>query len=156
VRRLLTLALIGSALVLAANASAAETEVEVAVSGSAEESVAGCRTVDVARIGRSALGFVVYRFHQVKHWCWRYPRITSASAYAYATDVDPNWDYKGVIAANGSYYTWCCGVGSSGHQSFRQGRFDNCILWIGCIRREYPWVRIRAHANGSYTYTTGL
>src|SRR3712207_5746094 len=52
----------------------------------------GCRTVDVARVGRDIFGFVVYKFHQRKRWCWDYPRITSKSISAYVTHVDPNME----------------------------------------------------------------
>src|ERR687895_613495 len=62
-------------------------------------SAAGCRTVDVARVGRDIFGFVVYKFHQVKRWCWRYPRITSVSVSTYVSDVDPNMEYRGIFGS---------------------------------------------------------
>ena len=52
-RRLLLLALVVNA---------------VAFPGNAEASLSGCRSVDVARIGRSPLGIVVYKFHHVNGW----------------------------------------------------------------------------------------
>lgn len=140
-RRLLLLALLAGAL---------------AVPGEASASASGCRTVDIARTGKDIFGFVVYRFHQVKSWCWSYPRITSKSIYTYVSDVDPNMDYAGIVAAQGNYFTWCCGNASSGHYSLRQGKFKNCILWFPCSRTEYPWVRIWAHGDGSYRWATGL
>ncbi|MGH3030500.1 MAG: hypothetical protein ACRDNE_06985 [Gaiellaceae bacterium] len=155
-RRIIGLALVAGALVLPSQAAAAgDSAIEVHAEGAAAQSAAGCRTVDVARIGRSALGFVVYKFHQVKRWCWSYPRVTSVRTSTYVSNVDPNWDYRGVIASNGSFYRWCCRDGRSGHYTFRQGRFDNCIPWIGCIRREYPWVKIWVRANGTWSYDTG-
>jgi hypothetical protein len=30
------------------------------------------------------------------------------------------------------------------------------LLFSGCVRREYPWVRIWVRADGTYTYRTGL
>src|SRR5215210_6900346 len=32
-----------------------------------------CRTVSVARIHRTFLGFVAFKFWQRKRWCWNYP-----------------------------------------------------------------------------------
>lgn len=155
-RRLIATAFAAGALVLPSQAWAAETGVEeVTVDGSAAASLAGCRRVDVARVGRDLFGFVVYKFHVVKTWCWSYPRVTSASATTYVSHVDPNMEYQGVISASGNYYTWCCSNWRSGHTSYRQARFDNCILWFPCTRREYPWVRINSHANGTFTYRTG-
>jgi hypothetical protein len=155
-RRVIALGLLAGALLVPAEARALDADVEVDVSTSAAaDHLTGCRTVDVARIGRSVLGFVVYRFHQVKKWCWDFPRITSRVVWTYVDKVDPNMEYDGVVGALGYYYAWCCGVGSSGHYSFREGKFRNCIPWVGCIGTQYPWVKIWTFANGGYTYATG-
>jgi hypothetical protein len=115
-----------------------------------------CRRVDVARVHRTLIGAVAFKFWHWKRWCYRYPRILSVSMGTYVTNVDPNFKYKGVTSAWDDNYVWCCRRGDSGHVSFRQARFDNCLPYIGCIGTYYPWVRIRAHADGSYTWSTGL
>jgi hypothetical protein len=127
-RRFVALALVGAALLVPAQAPAADAGVEVRVEGDSAGLASGCRNVDVARVGRDIFNFVVYRFHQFKRWCWNSPRITYRYVSTYVSDVDPNMDYKGVVASTGNYYTWCCGTTRSGHVSYRQGRFDNCIL----------------------------
>jgi len=114
-----------------------------------------CRTLSVARVHRTFLGFVAFKFWQRKRWCWRYPRILSTTVSTYITNVDPNFQYKGVVSSSGNWYVWCCGNPYSGQTSFREARFTNCILKIGCVGEYYPWVRINARANGSYAYTTG-
>lgn len=115
----------------------------------------GCRGVAVARVGRTLLGFVAYKYWQYKEWCWSYPRVTGAQSWVYISDVDPNYYFRGTISAWGDFYTWCCGVWNSGHRSFRQGHFQNCILKWGCVRSEYPWVMIYGHGDGSFSYSTG-
>ncbi len=173
----LSVALLAGALLLPAHALADSVEVKIdgsvvakaelktatddnrVLTGTSARSLAaasGCRTVDVARVGRDIFGFVVYKFHQRKRWCWDYPEITSRYVSTYVTDVDPNMEYRGVVGANGYFYTWCCSNGRSGHYSFRQGKFENCVLWFPCMRTEYPWVRIRSRGDGSYAYRTGL
>lgn len=114
-----------------------------------------CRTVSVARVHRTFLGFVAFKFWQRKRWCWSYPRILSREVSTFITDVDPNYQYKGVVSSWGDWYTWCCGTVYSGQSSFRQARFTNCVLKIGCVGEYYPWVRINSRADGSYVYTTG-
>ena len=114
-----------------------------------------CRTVSVARIHRTFLGFVAFKFWQRKRWCWNYPRILSREVTTYVTNVDPNYQYVGVVSSWGAWYIWCCGNSYSGHTSFRQARFTNCVLKIGCVGEYYPWVRINSRANGSFSYATG-
>jgi hypothetical protein len=158
-KRSIFLALLAAAFAFPAQAYAFEAEEVVLLEDPpAQSTIRGCRTVDVVRVGKTALGFVAYKFHHVKRWCWSFPHVTSASSSVYVSHVDPNYDYKGVISSSGGYYTWCCGTATSGHVSLRQGRFDNCpvILFSSCWRREYPWVRIWVRADGTYTYRTGL
>lgn len=155
-RRGIALALAAGALVLPSQAVAAEADAETGESAVAAASASGCRTVDIPKVGRDIFGFVVYRFHQVKRWCWNYPRVTSVNVYTYVSDVDPNMNYGGIVASISRFYTWCCGRGTSGHYSMRQGKFQNCILWFPCTRTEYPWVKIWAHANGSYRWAIGI
>jgi hypothetical protein len=142
VRRLLLVTLVAGAVIFPASADASRS---------------GCRTVDIARVGRSPLGFVVYKFHHVKRWCWRYPRVTYARSYTYVSDVDVfTMRYGGVVAAAGFSYVWCCRTAASGHFSLRQGRFSNCLWKFGCWRVDHPWVRIWAHGDGTYTARTGV
>lgn len=119
------------------------------------QAASGCAGVDVARIGRSGIvRSVVYKWHQVKGWCWSGGKVTSVDVSTYISNVDPNWRFRGELAGSGSFYPWS-GVGSSGHWSLRQGAFENCILKYGCIGSEYPWVKVWVHADGTYAYETG-
>jgi hypothetical protein len=115
-----------------------------------------CRRLDVARVQRTFLGLsVAFKFWHWKRWCWDYPRVWVTGMGTYVTNVDPNMQYDGVVGSWEHYDTWCCFSRTSGHLSFRQGRFDNCVFRYGCIGTWYPWVRIHAHGDGSYHYRTG-
>ncbi|MEZ5098930.1 MAG: hypothetical protein R3C15_03830 [Thermoleophilia bacterium] len=118
------------------------------------QSASGCAAVDVSRIGRSSIvRSVVYKWHQVKGWCWSAGKVTRVDISTYPSDVDPNWRYRGQLPGSGGYYAWN-GAGS-GHWSLRQGSFENCILKYGCIGSEYPWVKVWVHGDGTYAYETG-
>ncbi len=120
------------------------------------QSASGCLRLDVWKNSYSFLFHsLVYRWHQVKNWCWNGNRITSANTTAYPTDVDGNWYYRGLASSAGWFYSWCCGSSTSGHYTLRQARMENCILKFGCIGSEYPWVTISAHADGTYDYQWG-
>ena len=114
----------------------------------------GCRSVSIARVGRSLFGSVIYKYWQDKYWCWSYPKVTSASVGVHVGDVDPFWYYRGTVASQGWYFNWCCGSGTSGHYSLRQGKFENVIAGR-LLSSEYPWVKIWARGDGSYSYETG-
>jgi hypothetical protein len=115
-----------------------------------------CRRVDVARRQKSFTGlFVVFRFWHWKRWCYDWWHIFNITRGTYVTDVDGNQRYRGITSAWEHYDEWCCGIQDSGHLSFRQGRFDNCVYRLGCIGSVYPWVQIHAHANGTYHHRTG-
>ena len=120
------------------------------------QSASGCLQLDVWKDSYSFLFHaLVYRWHQVKSWCWSGNRITSVNTTAYPTNVDPNWYYRGLASSAGWYYNWCCGISTSGHYSLRQARMENCVLKFGCIGSEYPWVKIWVHGDGSYDYQWG-
>ena len=116
--------------------------------------VSGCRQVDWYESGHSLLGALIYRFHQVKYWCWSYPSITYTNVYTYVSNVDASQQYRGVIGASDYYYTWS-GSSRGGHYSFRQAKFDNCILKYGCVGSSYPWTKIWANGNGAWTASDG-
>jgi len=160
-----TVATEAEAEVTTADAGSTDSDVDVAAGPIVQEverdslgktiSTYYCRTVSVARVHRTFLGYVAFKFWQRKRWCWRYPRILSREVSTFITDVDANYQYKGVVASWGNWYIWCCGNAYSGHSSFRQARFTNCVLKIGCVGEYYPWVRINSRANGSFAYSTG-
>ena len=154
-RRVVALALLAGTLVLPAQAEAGRAGAQAPERSVAAVSASGCRTVDIPKTVRDLFGFVVYKFHQVKRWCWTNPRITSVTVSTYVSDVDPNMEYGGIVNSASYYYAWCCGSGTSGHYSLRQGKFENCILWFPCTRVEYPWIKIWAHGDGSYAWARG-
>lgn len=108
----------------------------------------GCAGIDVARIGKSILGFTVYKFHHVKGWCWKNGKVTRVDMSTYVSDVDANLRYKGELPKSDGY-------SPKGHWSRRQGSFENCIFKYGCLGAEYPWVRIEVYGNGTVSWRTG-
>jgi hypothetical protein len=122
----------------------------------------GCRKVDRWHQGNSWLGRTMYRFHQVKRWCWTQGgyynmKITSMSIATYISHVDTCCIvYHGELAGSQHdyYYTWK-GTPTGGHYSFRQGNVANCVLRYGCLATQYPWVRIWVNGNGAWSSTHG-
>jgi hypothetical protein len=115
-------------------------------------SYSGCAWIHAWLTERDILGFVVYKYHVRRNWCWNYGhRETSVSTQTpWFTDLDPNFIIIDVsVSPHGWFYTWCCGDGRSGHYAFRQGEIQNCILKYGCIGTWYPTVEIFVHGNGT-------
>jgi hypothetical protein len=120
------------------------------------QATSGCRTVDAWRNSYTLLGFISYRYHQIKYWCWSGNRVTTVNVTHRITDADGSIRDRGLISSASWYYNWCCGLGTSGHYSMRQNRVDNCPLHLPCIRTEYPSVSIWSHSDGTFTYSTSL
>jgi hypothetical protein len=115
----------------------------------------GCRQVQVTRIARSLLGFELFRYWQTKYWCWNSGHtVSSVRVGSSGSTSDPTWFYRGTISSQGYSYNWCCSNGSSGHYSFRQGKFEQS-LGGRIVSSKYPWVKIWAYGNGGYSYETG-
>lgn len=114
----------------------------------------GCVRVDAWVRSSTLFGFTAYRFHQVKHWCWSYPHITSVNVGTYFSDVDPNYHVRGTWG-HGWYYTWR-GSSRGGHYSFRQAHVENCVFHYGCIGTQYPWVEVWVNGNGAWAYNAGI
>ncbi len=115
-----------------------------------------CRRVDVAKRQPTLahLG-TAFRFWHWIHWCYRRRSVRVIATGVYVTAVNPTLVYRGVVSQYNDYYQWCCGAPNSGHVSFRQGRFENCLFRYGCVGNWYPWVRIRVHSDGTFTWRTG-
>jgi hypothetical protein len=110
----------------------------------------GCRDVDVYATQKSFLfGTTIYKFHQLKHWCWR-----SGAIY----DERHAWSFQGsstaclqtVYPANAWYYTWSAGLPKSGHYSEERAHVTNCVFHFGDWKEFYPDVKIWSYANGGY------
>jgi hypothetical protein len=110
----------------------------------------GCKQVDIYAIASSVLfRTTIYKFHQVKHWCWH-------AGVVY--DERHSWSFSGsatacldtVYPANSWFFTWKWGKAQSGHFSEERAHITNCIFKVGSWKEMYPDVQIRAHADGSY------
>ncbi len=117
-------------------------------------SSSGQDTVDFTVTQSTILGQVAWRYHQVDHWCWSYPRITCLNIGSGFYDLDGleivNYNDHGY----GWYYAWG-GTGDGGHYSERDGSVSNCILRYGCIRTLYPYVNMWLNGNGAWAANGG-
>ena len=114
-----------------------------------EPTATNCKTVDVARVGYTTLGFLAWKFHQSKYFCYNGSTVSSVTVTPYVSNMDPLFYYQGIVSQSNIF-----GSGNSSHTSMRQGRIDNCISTYGCIASLYPAVQIKSFSNGSYTYST--
>lgn len=108
----------------------------------------GCKTADYWVRARTLLGNTAYVFHQVLQACYNGTRVTSiGQRYAYLSDVDANFYYRGLIVNSKS------ALPTSSLSSTMQGKVENCIAKYGCIGVTYPYVQIRISGGGAVSYT---
>lgn len=113
----------------------------------------GCRQVDIsAQVTSFLFRTVIYRFHQIKHWCWH---------RGFVYDERHAWSFQGSSTAcfntaynpNAWFFDWH-GNPQGGHYSEERAWVTNCVFKIGSWNQLYPDVKIWAHADGTYDVST--
>jgi hypothetical protein len=113
----------------------------------------GCKTVWVSRIGKSILGFTIWKYTQEKYFCWSSPRVTSVQTNAYPCCTDPTWHWIGQIGSATWFFSWA-GDSKGGHYTFRQGRFEQTFAGKR-LDSAQPWTKIWVYGDGSWAYSSG-
>jgi hypothetical protein len=109
----------------------------------------GCRQVDVAAIAKSFLFHsVIYRFHQIKHWCW-HNGIVYDERHAWTFEGSSTACFNTAYPDNSWFFSWH-GKAQGGHFSEVRAWVTNCVFKVGAWNQLYPDVKIWAHADGSW------
>lgn len=111
---------------------------------------AGCRDVDIVATQKSFLFHVtIYKFHQLKHWCWR-AGVIYDERHAWSFDGSSTACLDTVYPANSWLFVWWHNKAGSGHYSEERAHATNCLFHVGDWKEFYPDVKIWSHADGSY------
>lgn len=104
----------------------------------------------------TVLGSLLYRWHQKVTWTWGFGVIGSIKVQKWLSDKAPLVAGQGTSSRGNAtyYYTWCCGLGYSGHYSRRTQTVAQC--WTACVYSADPWIWVRVHGNGTYSYDWGI
>jgi hypothetical protein len=98
----------------------------------------------------------LYKWWQIKYWCWKNKAITTVRVDTDKTNVDPTVTYKGISKST-SYYNYALGNSKGEHYSMRQAYMAH--WWPsqlgGGSMSSYPWVRITTRGNGTWTASWG-
>jgi hypothetical protein len=113
----------------------------------------GCRQVDVAAVAKSIIfRTVIYKFHQVKHWCW-HKGIVYDERHAWSFQGSATACFNTAFPANAWFFSWR-GFAQGGHFSEEHAWVTNCVFKVGAWNQLYPDVKISAHADGTYESST--
>lgn len=113
----------------------------------------GCRQVDVAAVVKSLLfQTVIYKFHQIKHWCW-HNGIVYDERHAWSFQGSSTACFNTVFPPNAWFFSWR-NKAQGGHYSEEHAWVTNCVFKIGAWNQLYPDVKIWAYADGSYQSST--
>jgi hypothetical protein len=114
----------------------------------------GCRTIDFFAEQKSFLFHVrIYRFHQIKHWCWR-NGVVYDERHAWTFEGSATACFDSVYPDNSWFFTWWKNKANSGHFSEERAHVTNCVFHFGDWKEFYPDVKIWAYADGTYTVST--
>lgn len=108
-----------------------------------------CHDADRYLVAESLTHQILYKYHDVVHWCENGSKITSVDFHDYFDNIDGTSEQNpktGLIheLRKQSASQWLAYVG---------GSIDNCFLKIGCIGTKYPALQVVHYAGqGNYTY----
>lgn len=114
----------------------------------------GCLSIDAWRNKYTLLGFLAYRWHQTKYFCWSGGAVNSIAVGYYVSDNNGFNYFRGLASQDQWFFRWN-GNTRGGHYSMRQATMENCVPFLGCLSVAYPYVRIWVYANGAWTYEVG-
>ncbi|HEX5448935.1 MAG TPA: hypothetical protein VFW85_02615 [Gaiellaceae bacterium] len=115
---------------------------------------AGCRDLNVNASQRSFLFHSkIYKFHQIKHWCWR-KGVIYDERHAWSFDGGSTACFDEIYPDNHWTFTWWHGIAGSGDFSEERAHVTNCVFHIGDWKEFYPDVKIWAYADGTYKIAT--
>jgi hypothetical protein len=117
-------------------------------------SASGCLSVDAWKNQYTTLGFLAFRWHQTKYFCWSNGSVYGVQIGSNLSNVDPMFAYRSLHNSDAWYFSWN-GKSHGAHYSMRQAHVENCLPVVGCVGSYYPWVKIRTYANGTWTYQVG-
>jgi hypothetical protein len=114
----------------------------------------GCRTIDFYAEQKSFLFHTrIYRFHQIKHWCWR-NGVVYDERHAWTFDGSATACFDTVYPDNSWFFAWRSNKPESGHYSEERAHVTNCVFHVGDWKEFYPDVKIWAYADGTYKVST--
>jgi hypothetical protein len=113
----------------------------------------GCRDINIITSQKSFLFHSnIYRFHQVKHWCWR-RGVVYDERHAWTFEGGSTACFDTVYPDNHWTFSWN-GVPAGGDFSEERAHVTNCVFHIGDWKEYYPDVKIWAYADGTYKVET--
>lgn len=114
----------------------------------------GCRDLDISTAQSSVIFHTtIYRFHQLKHWCWR-GGVVYGERHAWSFEGSATACLNTVYPPNAWSFVYWHNLGTSGSFSEERAHVTNCIFHIGDWKEFYPDVKIWAFANGDYRVET--
>ena len=119
-------------------------------------STSGCIRVTVRNEKQTNLGFTAYYFNTWTSWCWNRnsQTIYNVSTGHSLVDVDSQFVWHGLVVDDTYFYSWLTGYVSSGYWHEKQGHFENCTIYFGCIGHHYPRNVLKSHSNGTWRWET--
>lgn len=113
----------------------------------------GCLDIEIDATQKSVLFHSeIYKFEQVKHWCWS-GGVIYDERHAWTFDGSSTACFDTVYPDNHWTFSWN-GAPNGGDYSEERAHVTNCVFHIGDWKEFYPDVKIWAYADGTYKVET--
>jgi hypothetical protein len=143
-------------------ASSSETTTSLQVSGAdaggnldgAGASGISCATLTTHNWVKDVVGITLANYYMYTYWCWNGTIVTTHTTWengsVTGTGSATGWEYEGVIESSFNCY-YANSHKCSGNHETSEGKFQACIVKIGCYSSWYPYDEQYETYNGGWS-----
>ena len=115
-----------------------------------------CATLTVHAYNWDVVGIHLANYYMYTYWCWNGAKVTSHTTWengsVTTTGAATGWEYEGVIESSFNCY-YANSNKCSGNHETSEGKFQACIIKIGCYSSWYPYIQEFETYNGGWSYS---
>jgi hypothetical protein len=119
-----------------------------------EASGVSCATLTTHNWIKDIFDITLANYYMYTYWCWNGTKVTTHTTWesgsVTATGSATGWEYDGVVESSFNCY-YANSVKCSGNHETSEGKFEACLVKIGCYDTWYPYDQQYETYNGGWS-----
>jgi len=120
----------------------------------AAESGISCATLTTHNWTKDVFDITLANYYMYTYWCWNGSKVTSHTTWengsVTGTGSATGWEYEGVIESSFNCY-YANSNKCSGNHETSEGKFQACLVKVGCYSSWYPYDQQYETYNGRWS-----